>query len=384
MINNFDFNSVPSPCYVLSENRLLKNLTLLKKVIDEAGIEIICALKGYSMWHTFPLLKNYISGGSASSLFEAKLIYQEMGVQAHTYCPVYIEENFNEILSYSSHITFNSLNQYRKYYPLINKFKSNVSTGLRVNAEYSEIKTEIYNPASKFSRFGVLSDEIQQGLPEGIEGIHFHLMCEQDSYVLERILNHVEEKFSSQIKKCKWINMGGGHLITEENYDVEHLILLLKSFKQRYPDVKIILEPGEAIGWQTGYLVSKVLDIVEKKEVNIAILDVSFSAHMPDTLEMPYKPKVLNAINEDAGNTNYKYKFGGVTCLAGDFLGDYFFKNPLKIGDTVVFDDQIHYTFVKSTFFNGVKHPSLGIFDKNNVFNIIKEFSYEEYKSRLS
>ena len=380
--NMIGFTKVPSPCYVLIETLLENNLKLLKHVIDSADINLLCSLKGYSMWETFPLIGKYLNGGAASSLNEAKLIFDEMGVRAHTYCPVYIEETFDEILEYSSHITFNSLSQYQKFYHVVKKYGKKISCGLRINSEYSEIKVDIYNPATPLSRLGITVEHFGEKLPEGIEGLHFHLLCEQDSYVLERVLAKVEEKFQHLLKQCKWINIGGGHLITHKNYDVEHLMSLLKSFKSRYPNVNIILEPGGAIGWETGFLVSKVLDIIEKKDISIAMLDVSFSAHMPDTLEMPYKPDILGATDPQKGKP--VYRFGGLTCLAGDFIGDYSFEKPLKVDDIIVFDDQIHYTFVKTNFFNGVQHPSIGKIDKDNNFVMIRKFSHEDFKNKLS
>jgi len=382
---SIDFENIPSPCFVLDESLLRINLEILKLVQDEAGVEIICALKGYSMWGTFPLLKKYLPGATASSLNEARLIYEEMGVKAHTYCPVFLEEEFNEILRYSIHISFNSLSQYERFYPSIKSHHEPVSTGLRINPQYSEIETDLYNPAIPGSRLGITAQELGDKLPEGVDGLHFHVLCENDSFVLERTLSKVEERFAPLIRQAKWFNMGGGHHITRKGYDVKHLIELLKDFRKRYPNLEtVILEPGEAIGWQTGYLVSTVRDILDRDGLRIAMLDVSFSAHMPDCLEMPYKPKVLGASDVIPGKT--VYRLGGSTCLAGDFMGmgDYCFGHDLQVGDRVVFDDMIHYTMVKTTFFNGVKHPSLGMVKSDGTFVLLREFSHHDYKIKLS
>lgn len=380
---SIDFSKIPSPCYVLDERSLQINLEILDLVQKEANVKIICALKGYSMWSTFSLLSDYLAGATASSLNEAKLIYEEMGLEAHSYCPVVADCDFEDILLYSSHFTFNSLSEWVRYKERAQAFPKQVSFGLRINPEYSEVETDLYNPAIASSRLGITVDQFEDTLPDGIEGLHFHVLCENDSYVLERTLAEVEKRFAHLIKQCKWFNMGGGHHITREGYDVDHLIQLLKDFKQRYPNLEeIILEPGEAVGWQTGFLVSKVQDVINSKGVNVAMLDVSFSCHMPDCLEMPYKPKILNATDAVEGKPTYR--MGGNSCLAGDFLGDYSFDEPLEPGDQLVFDDMIHYTMVKTTFFNGVNHPSIGIWTKDDEFVLIKEFSYQDYKNKLS
>jgi len=373
---------IPSPCYVLYEEKLISNLELLRYVQDESGVKIICALKGFSTWAVFPLIKKYLSGATASSLNEATLIHEEMKTKAHTYCPAYIPSEFFEIAQRSSHITFNSMSEYSRYISILKNRLSGILCGIRINPGYSEISTDIYNPAISGSRLGVSRNELGKDLPSGINGLHFHLLCEQDSFVLERVLEKVEEKFSDLLKQCAWINMGGGHLITRNGYDTEHLIRILKEFKKRYPQAEIILEPGEAIGWETGILTSTVLDIIDKKDFKIAMLDVSFAAHMPDTLEMPYKPMVEGAT--DARKGAHTYRFGGSTCLAGDFMGDYSFDKELMPGDKVVFQDMIHYTMVKTTFFNGVKHPSIGMIDVAGKFRMLKDFGYSEFKNKLS
>ena len=382
-----DYSVIPSPCYVLDEQSLHINLELLNLVQQEAGVQVICALKGYSFWHTFPLLKKYLSGATASSYNEARLIAEEMGCEAHAYCPVYIENHFEDMLFYSSHLTFNSLNQWFKYKDQALNFQKKVSFGLRINPAYSEITTDLYNPAIPGSRLGILRTDLGEKLPEGIEGLHFHVLCENDSYVLERCLAQVEAQFSDLIKQCQWINMGGGHLITKEGYDIPHLIRILKDFKQRYPNLKeIILEPGEGVGWQTGVLVSKVQDIIENQGIKVAMLDISFACHTPDTLEMPYKPHIQNAENPENSKFKHIYRMGGCSCLAGDFIGmvDYAFEEPLEIDDLIIFDDMIHYTMVKTTFFNGVEHPGIGVWTLDNEFLLLRKPGYKEYKEKLS
>ncbi len=383
MIENFD--RIPSPCFVLEEELLDINLQILDLVQQEAGVEIICALKGYAMWSTFPHIRKYLPGATASSLHEAKLIFEEMGCKAHTYAPVFLADEFDELLAYSSHLSFNSMSQYERYIHRVKAAPEPVSVGLRINPEYSEVDTDLYNPAMPGSRLGISRDQLGDVLPEHVDGLHFHVLCENDSFVLERTLERVESAFGSLIKQCRWFNMGGGHHITRKDYDVKHLVDLLKGFKKRYPNLeRVILEPGEAIGWQTGYLVSTVQDIVYNKGIRIAMLDVSFSAHMPDCLEMPYKPRILNATDAVPGKP--VYRMGGGTCLAGDFMGmgDYSFDEELKVGDRIVFDDMIHYTMVKTTFFNGVKHPSIGIWRAGGTFELLREFGYGDYKGKLS
>ena len=380
-----NFQGIPSPCFVLDEELLRINLEILDLVQKEAGVEIICALKGYAMWSTFPLIKHYLSGATASSLNEARLIFEEMGCEAHTYCPVYSDKEFDDILHYSSHISFNSLSQYERFIDRVRAYPKQVSVGLRINPEYSEVETDLYNPAIPGSRLGITIDKFGDTLPEGVDGLHFHVLCENDSFVLERTLVEVEKKFGHLIRQAKWFNMGGGHHITRKDYDVKHLVTLLRDFRERYPNLEtVILEPGEAVGWQTGYLVSTVMDIVENQGIKVAMLDVSFSAHMPDCLEMPYKPRILGAADSDPLKT--VYRMGGGTCLAGDYIGmgDYSFEKDLQVGDKVIFDDMIHYTMVKTTFFNGVKHPSIGIWKEDGEFILLREFGYEDYKKKLS
>ena len=374
------YDNIPSPCFVQEENKLINNLEILKYVRENAPVQILVALKGYAFWHSFPLIKKYLDGASASSLFEVKLINEEMGVKAHTYCPAYLKDDFEEIANLSKHLTFNSLSQWDLFK---NTIKSSMSCGLRINPEYSEIDIPIYNPAINGSRLGMVKSMIPDKLPDGIEGLLFHVMCEQDSYVLERVLQKVKEKFHKQLMQVNWLNMGGGHWITDKNYDVNHLINLLNQFHQDYPHLQLIMEPGEAIGLGTGFLLATVQDIVENNGIKTAILDVSFSAHMPDTLEMPYKPIVRDA-NIDATNSPYKYRLGGISCLAGDYMSEYGFESPLQLGDQIIFEDMIHYTMVKTTLFNGVKHPYIGVINQSGDFELLRAIPYEYYKYRLS
>lgn len=376
-----DYSNIPSPCFVVEEERLRKNLSLIKHVSDESGAEIILAFKGFAMWGVFDIVKEYFCGGAASSLNEARLCFEKLGSPAHIYSPVFKEKEFNSILEYSSHVTFNSLNQYRKYSGIIRKFAGKISPGLRINPEFSEVSHSIYNPCSPGSRLGVTANDLNEGLPYGIEGLHFHVLFESDSFALEKVLKIVEEKFGKFFSSIKWINMGGGHLITGINYNAVHLIELIKDFRKK-TGLHVILEPGSAFVWETGELVSTVEDIVENQGISTAILDISFTAHLPDCLEMPYKPRVLNATDPVPGKPTYR--LGGNSCLAGDFIGDWSFDEKLKPGDRIVFLDMIHYTMVKTTTFNGVQHPSIGIWTKDGKFRLIREFGYEDYKNRLS
>jgi len=378
---SIDYSKIPSPCYVIDEERFRNNLSLIKHVADESGAEIILAFKGFAMWGVFPILKEYLSGAAASSVDEARLCFEEIGSPAHTYSPAYKTDDFNSLLKYSSHITFNSLAQFRKYSTELQNYPKKISAGLRINPEFSEISHGLYNPCSPGSRLGIIAEDLIDGLPEGIEGLHFHVLFESDSYALEKILQIVQEKFGRFFPKLKWINMGGGHLITGKNYDSVHLINILKQFREK-SGLHIILEPGSAFAWETGELVATVEDIVENHGIKTAILDVSFTAHMPDCLEMPYKPKILGATDPVVGKPTYR--IGGNSCLSGDVMGEWSFEKTLVPGDRIIFLDMIHYTMVKTTTFNGVHHPSIGIWTKEGEFRLIKEFGYEDYKNRLS
>jgi carboxynorspermidine decarboxylase len=376
-----DYNILPSPCYVIEEERLRKNLSLIKHISDESGAEIILAFKGFAMWGVFPVLREYISGAAASSADEARLCFEEMHSLAHTYSPVYKQEDFPAILNYSSHVTFNSLNQFKKFSASVTGYPRKISAGLRINPEFSEISHGLYNPCSPGSRLGIIAEDLADGLPQGIEGLHFHVLFESDSRALEKILDVVADKFGKFFPALKWINMGGGHLVTGKDYDVQHLIDILKRFHEK-TGLHMILEPGSAFAWETGELVATVEDIVENKHIKTAILDVSFTAHMPDCLEMPYKPKIKDGTDPVPGKQ--AYRLGGNSCLSGDFMGDWSFESSLKPGDRIVFLDMIHYTMVKTTTFNGVHHPSIGIWTKEGKFRLIREFGYSDYKNRLS
>lgn len=378
-----DINKISSPAYVLEMKRLKENLQLIKSVQDQAGVSIILALKGFAMWRVFPLVAQYLKGATASSLWEARLIFEEMGQRAHTYSPAYFPGDFNEILKYSSHITFNSINEYHRYKNQVANFTEKVSPGIRVNPEYSEVETDLYNPAAPGSRLGEVIDNFKGQLPEGVEGLHFHTLCESSSYELEKVLQAFESKFSSFFAQLKWVNFGGGHLMTRQGYNITHLIQVLLSFRQRYPHLEVILEPGSAIAWETGVLVSSVLDIVENKGVKTAILDVSFTAHMPDTLEMPYRPRITGADREPIAGKP-AYRMGGVSCLAGDYMTAYSFDHELQVGEKIILEDMIHYTMVKTTIFNGVRHPDIAIWHEDDSLEIVREFEYNDYKNRLS
>ena len=377
-----DYTKIPSPCYVIDENALRRNLKLIKNVRERSGAEIILALKANATWGIFPIIREYIPHSTASSVNEARLAFEELGTLTHTYAPVYTEREFNQYLRYSSHITFNSLTQAERFMPAVRAFERDISCGIRINPEYSEVETDLYNPASPGSRLGVPACALGEKLPGGIEGLHFHTLCESTSYDLEKTLAVVEEKFGHLLPQAKWLNMGGGHLMTRRDYDTEHLIALLQAFGKKYPHLQLILEPGSAFTWQTGDLVSTVEDIVENRGIKTAMLDVSFACHMPDCLEMPYKPAILGAV--DAADGKPAYRMGGNSCLAGDYIGDWAFERELHIGDRIVFRDMIHYTLVKTTTFNGVHHPSIGLRTTGGEFRLIREFRFEDYKCKLS
>jgi len=374
-----DFNKIQTPCYVIDEVLLRNNLGLIKQVKEAPGVDILVSFKAFSNWGVFPIFKEYGFGASASSLNEARLAFEELGVRAHTYSPAYEDKTIADILKYSSHISFNSINQLRKYSRMASQ--KGVSIGLRVNPEFSDSPHDIYNPCKPGSRFGITAEQLGDGLPQGVEGLHFHTLFEADSFALEKVLAVFVKKFGKFLPKLKWVNMGGGHLITKKGYDIPHLVKLLTDFKNNY-GVQVILEPGSAFTYQTGYLVSAILDIVENNSIKTAILDVSFTCHMPDCLEMPYKPVILGAIDERTGKPTYR--MGGISCLAGDYMGNWSFDKELKPGDKIIFDDMIHYTTVKTTMFNGVSHPSIGIWSDKSGFKLIKEFKYQDYKNRLS
>ena len=375
-----DFAQVPAPCYVMEEARLRANLALLKSVSDATGVKIICALKGFSFWRAFPLVREYLVGATASSLNEAILASAEMGGELHVYAPAYGEDEFGRILDVAGHVTFSSFAQWKRFKGQILSHPSKPSPGIRVNPEYSQVETDLYNPCAPFSRLGVVRSQFREDLLDGIEGLHVHALCEQGSDALEGLMGAFEEKFGQYLSQLKWVNFGGGHHITRSDYDIPRLIRILKGFRGRHPHLEVVLEPGEAVGWRTGELVATVLDVV-KNGMNLAILDVSVSAHMPDCLEMPYRPEILGA--GLPGATPYTYRLGGGTCLAGDVLGDYSFPKRLQAGDQIVLLDMIHYTMVKTTFFNGVKHPSIATWKENGTLEVHREFGYEEFRAKL-
>ena len=377
-----DISQIPSPCYVLDERLFRDNLSLIRSVKERAGVNIILAFKAFALWKAFPIVREYIPCSTASSLFEARLAYEEMGSPAHTYAPVYTDKDFPEILSYSSHITFNSLTQFYHHYPAVSASGRKVSCGLRINPEYSDVETALYNPCAPGSRLGVTAAVLGDTLPEGIEGLHFHTLCESSSYDLEKTLRRVEERFGHLFPRLKWINMGGGHLMTRKDYDTEHLITLLQGLKARHPHLRIILEPGSAFTWQTGVLASEVVDIVENRGIRTAILNVSFTCHMPDCLEMPYQPAVRGA--EMGGGGAYVYRLGGNSCLSGDYMGLWSFDHELQIGERIIFEDMIHYTMVKTNMFNGIHHPAIAMWTKEGKAEIFRKFSYEDYRNRMS
>ena len=377
-----------TPYYLLKESLLRRNLALIKDVSDRSGAEIILAFKAFALWKTFPIFREYIQHTTASSADEARLAMEEFGSPAHTYSPAYTEYDFPTILRCSSHITFNSLSQYRKF----RTRGESVSFGLRVNPEYSEIETELYNPCAPGSRFGVLAEDLPspEEFPCDIEGFHIHCHCESSAETFARTLVHIIDKFSPWFSRLKWINFGGGHLMTRKDYNVELLIQTLRDFHARWPHLHMILEPGSAFAWQTGPLVASVVDIVENHGIRTAILDVSFTCHMPDCLEMPYHPVVRGAqlIDESTPTpgtslSSFPYRLGGNSCLSGDFMGTWLFPHPLAVGDEIIFEDMIHYTTVKTTTFNGVHHPSIVLERLDGTREILREYTYEDYKNRM-
>lgn len=378
------------PYYLLEERLLRRNLELIKHVADSAGVEIILAFKAYALWKTFPIFKEYIRHTTASSLNEALLSYREFGSLAHTYSPAYTDDEFDAILDCSGHVTFNSLSQYERFIPKVKLYhKHKISVGIRVNPEYSEIETELYNPCAPGSRFGILSGQLPAVLPEEIEGFHCHCHCESSAEALGRTIVHLEKKFGRWFGQIKWLNLGGGHLMTRADYDVPYLINILHSLKARYPHLNIILEPGSAFAWQTGPLVSQVVDIVENNGIRTAILNVSFTCHMPDCLEMPYQPKVRDAetLPFDAVKTSKPeeniYRLGGNSCLSGDFMGSWKFSHPLNVGQEIIFEDMLHYTTVKTCMFNGITHPSIVLERLNGVREVLREYDYCDYRQRM-
>lgn len=376
-----------TPYYIVYESRLRRNLELIRNVADKAGVKIIMAFKANALWKTFPVIREYVRDCTASSLNEMRLGNEELGGEVHSYCPAYTDQTIGEYLSGSTHITFNSISQAVRFLPVVGEYNSRhpekkVSPGLRVNPQCSVIETDIYNPAMPGSRFGVTAEMLGDSLPEGIEGLHFHQLCESSSHDLEKVLDAFESQFGHLIDKVRWVNMGGGHLMTRDGYDTEHLISLLRSFRERHPGVNVILEPGSAFTWRTGDLITSVVDIVENQGVKTAIIDASFACHMPDTLEMPYLPAITESIGLDTSKPTYR--LGGNSCLSGDYKGDWSFDSPLKQGDILTLEDMNHYTTVKTTMFNGIQHPDIVYKSNDGNISLLRHFSYEDFKNRMS
>lgn len=374
-----EYSTVPSPCFLLEENRLRENLQLIGKVQQQSGCQIILALKGFAMWSAFPLISEHLTGCSASSYNEARLAHDHFGGHVHLYSPAYREDEFEDLMALSDRISFNSLSQWQLFSE--RAITQGISCGLRVNPQINEVKTALYNPGGSQSRLGIHDTELKV-LPKGIEGLHVHALCENDADSSVRLLEAVEKRFGHLLKELKWLNLGGGHLMTRKGYDIELLIQTLSAFRQRYPGLQIVLEPGSAIAWDTGPLISTVLDIIVRDGINIAILDISATDHMPDVLEMPYRPAVRDA--EEAQDKKYVYRLGGLSCLAGDIVGDYSFDNKLQPGDKIIFEDMMHYTMVKTTMFNGLNHPAIAIQREDGTIDVIRRFDYSDYKTRLS
>lgn len=372
MTNDAVLAAIPSPCFVLDEARLERNLRVFERVQRLAPVQVLLALKGFALFHSFPLIRQSLAGASASSLWEARLAAEEFGGALHVYSPAYRDQDLPELLDRASHLTFNSLSQWER------SGASSSAIGLRINPLYSPVKTALYNPCQPGSRLGVLPEQLGDRLPEGINGFLSHNLCESDSFALEKTLQHIEQHYGHLLPQIQWLNLGGGHLMTHEHYDVDHAIAVLCAFHDRYPHLQLFLEPGSAIVWQTGFLLSTVLDLIPTPDLTHVMLDVSFTAHMPDCLEMPYQPEIVGATASEGG-----YRLGGSSCLAGDFLGDYQFDRALSVGDRLVFEDMMHYTMVKTTMFNGVAHPAIGCLKKDGSFELWRQFGYEDYRSRV-
>ena len=380
-------SDIKTPFYIVYEERLRRNLELIKYVSREADVNIIMAFKANALWKTFPIIKEYVQASTASSLNEMKLSLDFLGNEVHSYCPVYTEETFPQFLNGSTHITFNSLSQFARFYQQIQEHNrlnpsKKVSPGLRVNPQCSVIETDLYNPCLPGSRFGVTPDIIGDALPQGLEGLHFHALCESTSYDLEKVLQAFEEQYGQYLADIRWLNMGGGHLMTREGYDIEHLISLLKAFHTRYPHIQLIMEPGSAFTWRTGDLITEVMDVVENNGIRTAIIDASFACHMPDCLEMPYQPAITEAFPNDS-EEGIPYRLGGNSCLSGDYVGDWHFAEPLKPGMRLTLEDMNHYTTVKTHMFNGISHPSIWLASADGSLSLLREYTYEDYRDRM-
>lgn len=383
-----NITEIPTPFYIVYEDRLRHNLEIINRVEREAGVNIIMAFKANALWRTFDIIREYNRDCTASSLNELRLGREELGGEVHSYCPAYTDQTIDSYLQGSTHLTFNSISQFERFkdrlqaYNESNDESCRVSPGLRVNPLCSVIETDIYNPALPGSRFGVTREQLGDSMPQGIEGLHFHQLCESTSYDLAKVLDAFVAQFGEFLPQVKWVNMGGGHLMTREGYDIEHLIELLKGFKERFPWLQVIMEPGSAFTWRTGDLITEVVDIVDNQGVRTAIIDASFACHMPDTLEMPYKPMITGSIEPETAP--YKYRLGGNSCLSGDYMGDWGFDKPLTQGQRLILEDMNHYTTVKTTMFNGLQHPALVFCDSGGNCRYLRQFDYSDYKNRMS
>ncbi len=386
-VNAETFGEIGRPMYVLEEQKLRRNLQLIARVAKQADVEIILAFKAYALWKTFPIFREYIRSTTASSLFEARLGFEKFGAPVHTFSPAYTDDEIDDMARCSTHLTFNSLSQFQRYAKRVQAAEPRIKMGLRINPEYSEVGTDLYNPCAPGTRFGVMADGLPAELPNGITGFHCHCHCESGADTFQRTLAHIEDKFSAWFGQIEWINFGGGHLITRHDYEVELLIGTLQRFRAQYPHLQIILEPGSAFAWQTGSLVSQVVDIVENRGIRTAILNVSFTCHMPDCLEMPYRPTVrfaqIVAPEHSSAASRHVYRLGGNSCLSGDFMGDWAFEHELQIGQNIIFEDMLHYTTVKTNMFNGVRHPAIALLRRDGELEILRDYTFDDYLNRM-
>lgn len=383
-------DSCETPYYLVDEKHLRENLELIRRISDRSQTEFILAFKAFALWKTFEIFRDYITHTTASSVNEAQLSFLEFGTKAHTYSPAYEKKSFNTILKCSSHITFNSWSQFETFESDVRKYNEShndqIYCGIRINPEYSNIKTTLYNPCAPGSRFGVLAKDMPSTLPQQITGLHCHNHCESSAEDFVQTIAAIEEKFGKWLPKIKWINFGGGHLVTREGYNTELLIRTLCDFHKRHPNVKTIMEPGSAFAWQTGALVAEVVDIVKNHDIATAIVNVSFTCHMPDCLEMPYNPYIQGAMHVDESKNisyPYLYRIGGNSCLSGDFMGLWQFDHPLSVGEKIIFEDMIHYTTVKTNMFNGIEHPAIFLQRADGTLQCLRKYTYEDYKNRM-
>ena len=384
-INPETYSELACPTYILNETKLRRNLEIISRVSRLADVEIILAFKAYALWRTFPIFHEYIGATTASSLNEARLGFEEFGAPTHTFSPAYEDSEIEEIARCSSHIVFNSMSQYERFREQVRQANRDISIGLRLNPEYSEVATLLYNPCAPGTRFGIASDKLPKKLPDDVEGFHIHCHCESGSDVFARTLKHFEARFSPWLEQVEWMNFGGGHLMTRKDYDIQNLIDILTGFRQRYPHLKIIMEPGSAFAWQTGELVSQIVDIVEHDGIKTAILNVSFTCHMPDCLEMPYQPEVRRAkiVDDTNARSPRVYRLGGNSCLSGDWMGYWQFDHDLQVGENIIFEDMLHYTTVKTNMFNGIPHPDIALLHADGELETLRRFTYEDYRSRM-